>query len=724
MYQVNIGTKILYYPGSEDAAIFDTDLNEEVGLAGEFTFRVPPTNPAYSSLTQGALVTILKDGTEFWRGEIRDIKTDFAKIAEVYVLEDVAWLGDEFLAPNKITNQTYAQRLQAAIASYNANRASDRQFTVGYITNVTGSDTCNWTTEYEWSILDSIRNCICKDNGYIRIRRSTSGGTVTRYIDVVRLEDYGVAASQPIEYGYNLLDYVKESDYGNLTNVLTPYGDELEDEEVYEDYGKRLQGTTISNTSSINTYGRHAKAVVFDGVTTLAQLNSLAQSYLTRYCQPQLTMEVQAVDLAEIENVDSIKIGDSVRVIAKPFAVDQRLYLTQIRRDIQNIDKNTITLSGNVVRKGLTKQMITVMDAIEEVPIESNILKAAKKNALNMLLDETQGGYVVFEYDSNNEKMIAINICNAQTIAASTKRWRWAQNGFGYMSRANTNVAWTDLGVAMTINGEIVADFIKSGTIDTARLSVSGIVNGINSGSTTINGGKITTNSISANKLNVATLSAITAYLGKVYCGGNGNGNGEIEVQNSSGTTKVRLNSNGIVADSECIAVIGGGYIKHHEDDTGDYHQWVFDLGCKYCNCQYEDDGWHWVNGGATKIYKYLEGAYNPSDQRAKTEIEELDPEFSKELIMRTSPKMFEFTYKRGVKQFGMIAQDEEEILKDLGFTDPNGLIEIPEDPEEWWSIEYKQFIPHLINMVKSQQAEIDLLKEEIQALKERSNNG
>ena len=66
MYQVNIGDKILYYPGSEEAQIFDTELNEEIGLAGEFKFKVPPDNPMYSELSTGKLVTILKNKEEYW----------------------------------------------------------------------------------------------------------------------------------------------------------------------------------------------------------------------------------------------------------------------------------------------------------------------------------------------------------------------------------------------------------------------------------------------------------------------------------------------------------------------------------------------------------------------------------------------------------------------------------------------------------------------------------
>lgn len=489
MYQVNIGDKILYYPGSEDAQIYDTELNEEIGLAGEFKFKVPPDNPAYSELSTGKLVTIYKNKEEFWRGEIRDIKVDFAKIADVYVVEDLAWLADEFIAPNKITDQSYAQRFQAVITTYNSTRPAERQFVAGYITNVTSSGTCNWTTEYEWSILESLRECICNavtETGYIRVRRQKENGVVKRYIDIVRLSDYGVASDQPIEYGYNLLDYVKDSDYGNLTNVLTPYGDELEDQEVYEDYAQRLQGNTIQNTASINAYGRHAKAVIFNGVNTAASLNALAASYLSRYCQPQLTMEVQAVDLAEIETAEEIRIGDSVRIVAKPFAIDQRLYLTQIKRDIQNIDRNTITMSGHVMTgRTLTSQLASTAKAVEEIPPESSILKAAKKNALAMLLDETQGGHVVFEYDSSNKYIEAINICDAKTIAGSTKRWRWSQNGFGYMERSNTSAAWSGATakIAITMAGEIVADYITTGLMSADRmrggtLAVGGSANG------------------------------------------------------------------------------------------------------------------------------------------------------------------------------------------------------------------------------------------------------
>ena len=462
MYQVNLGEKVLYYPASEDAAIYDTTWTEDIGQAGEFSFKVPPNNPLYSELTQGALITILQDHKEVWRGEIKEINKDFANIADVYCLEDLSWLADEFLLPASITNESYAQRFQAAIDAYNLDRPAERKFLTGIITNVTDVSLCNWTTEYEWSILDCLRNCICKDDGYIRVRRVVSGGTVNRYIDIVRLADYGVMASQPIEYGYNLLDYVKESDYGNLTNVLTPYGDEL-DSEVYDGYNQRLGGTTITDNASVNVYGRHAKAVIFDGVTDLTKLNALAASYLTRYSQPQLTMEVKAVDLADIDGIDEIHIGDSVRIIAAPFAVDQWLYLTEIVRDIQNIDKNTITLSGHVQgRRTLTEQAIGTAEAVKNLPSKSSILDAAFKNVL-ALLNGVDGGYVTFETDGSDH-ITEIRIANNMDYSQATKCWRWNMGGLAYLDRLSASDTW-QVHVAMDMTGQVSADFIKTGEL-------------------------------------------------------------------------------------------------------------------------------------------------------------------------------------------------------------------------------------------------------------------
>ena len=745
MYQVNLGDKILYYPGSEEAQIFGTENGENIGLAGEFKFQVPPDNPLYSELTSGKLITIYKNKMEVWRGEIREVKHDFAKIAYIYVVEDLAWLGDEFIAPEKITDQTYAQRFQAAIAAYNSSRSStpERQFLTGYITNVTSSSTCNWTTEYEWSILQSLRECICNavsETGYIRVRRQKENGVIKRYIDIVKLSDYGVASDQQIEYGYNLLDYVKEMDYKNLTNVLTPYGDELDNTEIYEDYAQRLQGNTIQNAASIATYGRHARAVVFNGVTTAASLNALAASYLSRYCQPQLTMEVQAVDLAEIEAAEEIKIGDSVRIIAKPFAIDQRLYVTQIKRDIQNIDKNTITLSGHVqTGRTLTSQLADTAKAVEEMPSESSILKAAKRNALAMLLDETQGGYVVFEYDSNNANMIAINICNEKTIELSTKRWKWAQNGLGYMERENTGAAWSTLKVAMNINGEIVADFVTTGTMLADRMRGGSLALGGSANGAYKNGVLIMYNS-SNSEIGRWDRSGIAIYAGSIkltkqsltdannglYLGTDGIALGpssKFKVTNKGELTATfgtiggfEITSDALgdrLGSANCVGMKKGDKLFAWNPSGYSYVKWD-EIYKKNGRIVVEQSGdemiithenlWCDAHGNVE---------WTGSDEKLKKDIEDLTLEEALELVTSVRPRKFEFKAEAG-ERYGFIAQEVREILPD----DSN----IEYESNGLCNIHYIDFVAPLCKIVKEQQAQIDALREEINRMKGETN--
>lgn len=465
MYRVRIGENTIYFPGSDQYTIYDTLLDEEVGKAGEFTFKVPPENPYYSSLTQGALVAIERDEasygwTEYWRGEIRDITLDFNKVASVYCLEDLAFLADEYLTPASITTQTYAQRFQAAIAAYNNSRPTERRFEVGYITNVESNGACNWVTEYDMSILDDLRECIAGETGFIRVRRPKNERG-KRYIDIVRLQDYGTS-EQAIRYSQNILDFAKDSDYENLTNVIFPYGAET-DNEVYEGYAARLQGTPIQDNASVSVYGRHAKAVIFDEAKDLQTLNTYAREYLNKYRQPLLTIEVTAFDLSQVENDDSINIGDFLRVVCEPFAIDQNVFATKIRRDIQNVDKNKITLSHEVKPgQTITAQSQEAAELVKNLPSKNSILDAAKKNALE-LLNGVDGGYVTF-FTNEDDQITELRVANNINYENATKCWRWNLGGLAFLERPNASSEWT-VKIAASMDGGFVADFITTGNL-------------------------------------------------------------------------------------------------------------------------------------------------------------------------------------------------------------------------------------------------------------------
>lgn len=339
--------RLLFVPSHPDYTLSKAVLSLKVGSAGEFEFTVPITSPAYRYIWQGSIITIYRDGHEFWRGDIRDIKTRFDKSLDVYALEDFAWLGEEPVEPGEKANGNNYVHYINLMDKYNQAREDDRKFRYGSITAADDTYSRTWRIEYETSVLDAMRTYLAND-GVVRIRRQTyTGGTVYRFVDVINLSDYGVQASQKIEFGSNLLDFVKEIDITNIVNVLYPFGAETE-EILYGDVKKRLVGDVVTNNTSIADFGRRARSVIFD-TEDLATLRRLAQAYVTRYSQPGLKIEVKAVDLGTIDvNIDKFNLGDSVHIIANTFNVDRWVYITDQVINLLDIARNQITLSDNI----------------------------------------------------------------------------------------------------------------------------------------------------------------------------------------------------------------------------------------------------------------------------------------------------------------------------------------------------------------------------------------
>ena len=104
------------------------------------------------------------------------------------------------------------------------------------------------------------------------------------------------------------------------------------------------------------------------------------------------------------------------------------------------------------------------------------------------------------------------------------------------------------------------------------------------------------------------------------------------------------------------------------------------------------------------------------SDERLKENITDLDLELSKKLIDGSQPKEFKYKHEQG-RHYGFIAQDVRKQLDDLGEDDV--LLERPMEVDDLRTINYHEYIPHLVNYVKELRAELDSVKAELKALKE-----
>ena len=125
--------------------------------------------------------------------------------------------------------------------------------------------------------------------------------------------------------------------------------------------------------------------------------------------------------------------------------------------------------------------------------------------------------------------------------------------------------------------------------------------------------------------------------------------------------------------------------------------------------------------------YMYVSsGTAVTSDRNLKNTINDLDAEISKEFIMGLKPSSYKYNESESDRtHFGLIAQDVEETLKEIGLTtkDFAGLVienEKSEDGKEenkTYALRYEEFIAPLIKVVQMQQKTIENLEERLSKL-------
>ena len=287
---------------------------------------------------------------------------------------------------------------------------------------------------------------------------------------------------------------------------------------------------------------------------------------------------------------------------------------------------------------------------------------------------------------------------------------------------ANSGTAILNLLYAQGLN----AKWIKAGTIDTARLNVSGIVNGINNGTTTIDGGKITTNTIdtsqikadavTAAKINVDSLSAISANMGSITSGtitsGIINGNSKFNMKANGSSEDTEMNWGDTWGDSLTI-------VSNSNSEAG---LGVCQKGYKFTRAVY-------IHYNDVRLYEndpnpqFAVFEWPQSDKRLKENIVDLDEVIVKRLFEKIHPVKFKYI-NGSDNQIGLIAQELIEILDELGLDKSQYVYK---NGDGYYMLKYNRLVRlsmlathYMYEKIDRQQEEIDLLKQEIAELKAR----
>lgn len=127
-------------------------------------------------------------------------------------------------------------------------------------------------------------------------------------------------------------------------------------------------------------------------------------------------------------------------------------------------------------------------------------------------------------------------------------------------------------------------------------------------------------------------------------------------------------------------------------------------------------------------------GSINTSDKNEKKDIQELEEQYSKDIIMGLKPVSYKFIKNDSNRTHnGFIAQDIEESLTSMGITTQDfaavckwqkvycedGVNDIPIEGEYSYGLRYEELIAPLVKVVQLQQQEIDTLKTQLKLITE-----
>lgn len=587
MYSITVqnasGEYVLHNSYDETLKLNSPVLNLELNKSGTLTFGINPDHPNKNQiLPMASEIYVYDDDQVYWIGRPLSIEEDFDLMADVTCEGILGYLLDTQMTPFDYTGdnsirgtdcvRTFISRL---ISNHNARVGSagwnaKKRFSLGDITVRDSNNNLARSSEEFKSTLETINEKLLETHGgYFRVRVSASGST--RYIDYV--ETLG-AASQPIMFGDNLLDLSTHTNAESIYTCVIPLGAEI------GDTGKRLELSNyspssavirriselahggafsrvsasslyegigyISDASGVNKHGRIYVVQTWDDVTIQENLALKAAAYIGAVSVLGTMIELTAVDLAQIDaDYNGFRIGEMVQVVSLPHNVQADYQITQMQIDLYNPANSNMVLGGELGTFTFenTKQTAEITNQITEE------VSSAVQNA-TALLSGGLGGYLIIRQDDNGQPY-EILIMNAATESAATRCVRINQNGIGFGKSAVGSTAWTYRN-AWTIDGNLVADFITTGTLN-ASLLKTGTINADLIKSGTINASLIKSGTINADLIKSGSINASLIKTGAI---------------NASLITTGTLNANLIKTGTINANLIKAGVLKDAAGNT------------------------------------------------------------------------------------------------------------------------------------------------------------
>ena len=470
MYTIYLDDGLLYMP--EDSSqgnysLLDGVLQEDVNSAGTLKITIPTTNSKYADVKPyKTIIKLYEDRKLIWKGRVIEKNTDFKNNLKVTVEGVLAYLNDSIQRQAEYHDVTVRGFLEILLSKHNAQVEEEKHFKVGMVTVTDPNDSLYRYTNCENTMQAIKEKLVDSLGGYLFIRFEKDG----TYIDY--LKEMPNTCSQSIEFGENLLDYASNIDTVDICTRLVPQGAIL-GESSFTSIDERLTISSVNNgidyvqsDEAVAEYGIITKVHTWDDVNVAENLLKKAKSYLETVQWESMMLTVTAVDLHAInKDIQPIHVGDNLYVTSVPHGMKRWFPVTSKITNIFDASKNKITLGSKVDVSLSAKANKTEKTANHASTFtQSSVLENAKDNASEMIKNATSG-YIKLNMSEDGHPYELL-IMDTDNIETATRVWRWNLNGLGY---SNNGYEGT-YGLAMTMDGSIVADFITTGTMTADRI--------------------------------------------------------------------------------------------------------------------------------------------------------------------------------------------------------------------------------------------------------------
>lgn len=274
-----------------------------------------------------------------------------------------------------------------------------------------------------------------------------------------------------IEYGKNLTEMEHDSESSDVYTDLLPYAivtaeDGSETAVTLPEVLLPITDTTLvqrkTRIRDFTEYFDEENPVTVDGLRAYANNYlknnplGIATPTLTVAFEPLWKQPEYAAVLERVSLCDTVLIRHSLLGISAKAKV--------ITTEYDSLAEKYVSITLGSAKANLLNDVSSAEAAAEDAATKVDrfpvLMNSAIKNATGLITGQT-GGYVVIHTDSESGKPYELLILDAPSIEDAANVWRWNVGGLGFSSNGYNGPYET----AITADGQIVADFITSGSL-------------------------------------------------------------------------------------------------------------------------------------------------------------------------------------------------------------------------------------------------------------------